>query len=104
MAGGVGGLQILAVREIKSGFAKASLQVGELCGLSDFFQSDHIGVNGADHPYHGISLRFWLARIGPHHSLNAPRHRDVVLDIIGGDAETVGLLRMQPSVKWQEGC
>ena len=30
MAGGVRGLKILAVWEIKSGFAKASLQVGEL--------------------------------------------------------------------------
>ena len=75
------------MRKIDPCRAEPASQILQIPAIADLHESQNIGTNLRDHPDDGLFFRFRLARAGPEVTAYAPRHREVVLHIVGGDPD-----------------
>jgi hypothetical protein len=87
MSGGVRRLQVFRIRKLYPGLSEASLQILKLSGFPDLHQSENIETEHSDHPDDGILFRIGFSCIGPESPIDPPAHGQIVLHVIGGDAE-----------------
>ena len=91
VARGVRRLQAIDPGVVQPLLMEPAEEIVALRRIADFHQAEHVGMDRGDHHGHGLFFGFRLSRVGHQLPVDAARHPQVVLHVVGGDPDIAAL-------------